>query len=107
MTAWRLWLLAMAVASCHRSDDSAGAARPPGPVELVLKYQPLGDDPRPMRELLAGFERAHPGVTVRAELLPNASDLTHQFFLTALEGGDQSFDVLVADVIWIPSFARA
>src|SRR5215217_485600 len=81
--------------------DGAGATR------LVLKYQPLWGPPEPFRELLAGFERDNPGVTLVTEALPNSSDLAHQFFLTSLEGGAQDFDVLVADVVWVPEFARA
>ncbi|MCP3062626.1 ABC transporter substrate-binding protein [Myxococcus sp. K38C18041901] len=74
---------------------------------LVLKYQPLWGPPEPFRALLADFEEAHPGVTLVTEALPNSSDLAHQFFLTSLEGGAADFDVLVADVVWVPEFARA
>src|SRR5262249_17144510 len=85
-----------------------GEAQPrAGPTRPGLKYQPLGSDPAPIRELLAEFERANPDLRVAGELLPSGSDLVHQFYLTALEGGDRSFDVLVVDVIWVPSFARA
>jgi multiple sugar transport system substrate-binding protein len=76
-------------------------------VRLVLKHQPLWGDAAPFHALLRDFERANPGVTVVPELLPNASDLAHQFFLTSLEGGASDFDVFVADVVWVPEFARA
>jgi multiple sugar transport system substrate-binding protein len=73
---------------------------------LVLKLQPLWGDPAPFRALVAEFEREH-RVQVVSEYLPNSSDLAHQFYLTALEGGATDFDVMVVDVVWAPEFARA
>jgi multiple sugar transport system substrate-binding protein len=99
----RQLLLMLVLLGCHKHEDQP----PAGPIRLVFKYQPLGNDPAPIHELLASFERENPDLRVRGELLPNSSDLVHQFYLTALEGGDRSFDVLVVDVIWVPSFARA
>src|SRR5689334_2693740 len=100
-------LAALPLAACGRGDDRREEARPAGEVRLVFKHQPLGGDPGVLRAVIAAFERDHPGVRVVSEALPNASDVTHQFFLTALEGGARDFDVLVADVVWIPEFARA
>ncbi|QSQ12132.1 ABC transporter substrate-binding protein [Myxococcus landrumensis] len=90
---------------CQRSPGGGRGA--PGATRLVLKYQPLWGPPEPFRELLARFERENPGVTLVTEALPNSSDLAHQFFLTALGGGAEDFDVLIADVVWVPEFARA
>lgn len=73
---------------------------------LVLKHQPLWGDAAPFRAMLASFERAS-GVSVTTEILPNASDVVHQYFLTALEGGTADFDVFVVDVVWVAEFARA
>ncbi len=79
----------------------------PAKVRIVLKYGPLWGPPRPFHELLAAFERANPDVDVVAEPMPNASDLAHQLFVTALEGGAADLDVIVIDVIWTAEFARA
>lgn len=81
--------------------------RPPGKLRLVLKHQPLWGGPAPFRALLAAFERETGDVEVATEPLPNASDVAHQFFLTALEGGTRHFDVFVVDVAWVSEFARA
>lgn len=110
-----LWL---ALAACRGGGAApegegraqAGAGRADGTgaaVRLVVKHQPLWGGPGPFRELLAAFERANPGVQVVSELIPNASDVAHQYFLTALEGGATDFDVFVVDVVWVPEFARA
>lgn len=72
----------------------------------MLKYQPFWGPPAPFRALLDGFEQAS-GIRVVAQSIPNDADVAHQFFLTALEGGDSGFDVLVADVVWVREFARA
>lgn len=73
---------------------------------LVIRMQPFGGDPAPLNALFAEFERRH-GIPVVRQTLPNASDVAHQYFLTALEGGAGDFDLFVADVIWIQEFARA
>ena len=70
-------------------------------------HQPLWGDPAPFNALLDAFRRDHPDVDLVTQLLPNDSDVAHQYFLTSLEGGGADFDVLVADVVWVPEFARA
>lgn len=96
--------LALACNAPPRAEREAiGGAR----TRVVLKMQPLWGDLAPFHALVAEFERAHPNVQVVTELIPNASDLAHQFYLTALEGRSQDFDVLVADIVWVPEFARA
>ncbi len=97
-------LLVAAVAGCHQS--AGGPVDASGRLRLVFKYQPLGPDPTVMRHLIADFERAHPEVVVASELLPNDSDIAHQYFLTALEAG-ADLDVFVVDIIWVQEFARA
>jgi len=94
-----------AAAGCRR--DQGQEARPPGKLRLVLKHQPLWGDPGPFEALLASFQQNHPDVELVTEPLPNASDIVHQFFLTALEGGARDFDVFLVDVVWVPEFARA
>jgi multiple sugar transport system substrate-binding protein len=99
-------LAALGLSACGGAEPDDGE-RPAGPVRIVFKVQPLWGDPQGFRGLLARFEKSHPGVTVVTEALPNASDVVHQFFLTALEGGARDFDVLVVDVVWVAELARA
>lgn len=98
-------LAALAIAGCDRRDAGDGE-RPEGPPRVVLKHQPFGGDPAVLRGLIARFERDH-GVTVVTEALPSASDVVHQFFLTALDGGARDFDVFIVDVVWTAELARA
>lgn len=106
-------LATLALEACRRGagegeappgGKSSGAS---GAVRVVLAMQPLWGPPGPFRELLDGFERAHPGVEVEVRTLPNASDLTYQAFLTAFGGGAREPDVFVLDVVWLAGFARA
>jgi multiple sugar transport system substrate-binding protein len=73
----------------------------------VFKHQPLGSDIEPLRRLIASYQGTHPEVDVVVELLPNATNAAHQYFLTALEGGAEDFDLLVVDIVWVQEFARA
>ncbi len=74
---------------------------------IVLRYQPLGPDPGPLRTLVEEFERANPGVRVELQVIPNASDLAHQLLVTALGAGAEDLDAFVLDVIWVAELARA
>ena len=96
-------LLAALVAASCRGDEP----RPDPLTRLVLRYQPLGADPAPLRELVAGFERENPGVRVELQVIPNAADLAHQLLVTALGARSQDLDVFVLDVVWVAEFARA
>ncbi len=101
-----LFVVVLPGASACRAR-STGSSLESGRVRLVFKHQPLGIDNRPLRQLIAAYERTHPEVDVVTEVLPNASDVAHQYFLTALEGGARDFDVLVLDVVWVQEFAHA
>lgn len=101
-------LLALPFTGCDRpGGGAADRPRPPGQLQIVFKHQPLWGDPAAFRELLAAFEREVGDVQIVTEPLPSSSDVVHQFFLTALEGGASDFDVLVVDVVWVAEFARA
>lgn len=96
-----LLIIAALTLSCQRPKGSDE------PDRLVFVYQPLGGDPKGFESLLARFAAAHPEVKLETQLLPNASDVAHQYFVTSLEGGSHEFDVFVVDVVWVPEFARA
>ena len=107
-TTLQRWLgLVVATGALGWSACSRPARAPNQPGRLVLVHQPLWGNPAPFEALLEQFRRDNPEVELRTQLLPNDSDVSHQFFLTSLEGGSADFDVLVADVVWVPEFARA
>src|SRR4051794_34478342 len=98
-----LLYLGLALLGCSRSS----VPEAPGKVRLVFVHQPLWGPPAAFNQLLEQFRRENPQVELLTQQLPNDSDVSHQFFLTALEGRSAELDVLVADVVWVPEFARA
>ncbi|AKU98610.1 Maltose/maltodextrin ABC transporter, substrate binding periplasmic protein MalE [Labilithrix luteola] len=107
------WLLglgavcAMACGGCERAKTEEATVTNGAKLRLVFKHQPMWGDPTILRDRLAAFERAHPEVVLATEVLPNASEVLHQYFLTALEAKSRDFDVFVTDVVWIPEFSHA
>ncbi len=93
--------LSIAVSAC--AQDSPSNAR----TTLVFKHGKLAARPGALAAVLHDFERRHPGVTVREEVLPSASDLQHQFYAVNLESQNPGVDLLAADLIWVQEFARA
>lgn len=94
-----LSLLAVFVSACARDA-------PPHDV-LVFNHGKLAGDPSMMRRMLDVFERDHPGVQVREEVLPASTDQQHQYYAINLDSRDVPFDLFAIDVIWAQEFARA
>lgn len=97
---------AAALAGCAPRDD-APPDEAADAVEIVFRHGKVVGDPEPVTRLLRRFEVEHPGLRVREETLPAATDDQHQLYALALEGHAADFDVLAMDVIWVPEFARA
>ena len=90
--------------SCLPDGDHPVSA---APTVVVFKHGKLSGNPRILSGVLHDFELAHPGVTVREEILPSSTDQQHQFYAINLEGQSVTFDLLAVDVIWVQEFARA
>ncbi|HXF91370.1 MAG TPA: ABC transporter substrate-binding protein [Nitrospiraceae bacterium] len=93
--------LSLAVSAC--AQDSSSDAR----TILVFKHGKLAARPGALAAVLREFERRHPGVIVRDEVLPSTSDQQHQFYAVNLESRNPGIDLLAADLIWVQEFARA
>ena len=76
-------------------------------VTITFTHGKVSGDPRPLAQLIAEFESAHPTIRVRDEPLPSATDQQHQLYAINLEGESDDIDVLAMDVIWIAEFSRA
>jgi multiple sugar transport system substrate-binding protein len=96
--------LLLLIASCAKAPQggTGGILRTP----LVFVHQPLGE-PAALNQLLDEFRREHSEIELTTQLLPNDSDVAHQYFVTALEGAASGVDVFVIDVVWVAEFARA
>ena len=99
--------LGVGVGVCLSASACAQASPPDTETTLVFKHGKLAARPGAIAGILREFERQHPGVTVREEVLPSASDQQHQFYAVNLESQSPGFDLLAADIIWVQEFARA
>lgn len=74
---------------------------------LVFKHGKLSGNGTVLSDLLREFERRHPGLVIREELLPSSSDRQHQYYAMNLDGGQAPFDLLAVDTVWVQEFAKA
>lgn len=84
-------LLALALAGCHRNEDAR-----------TLTFWTIGREGEAVGPLLAGFEREHPGLTVKVEQMPLTA--AHQKLLTAIAGGSTP-DLGQLGNTWLPELA--
>ncbi|MDH4300929.1 MAG: ABC transporter substrate-binding protein [Nitrospira sp.] len=96
-----LWVASML--GCNQGGEGTNHT----PITVVFKHGKLSGDGRVLSDLLRGFERRHPGILVREELLPADSDRQHQYYAMNLDGGKAPFDLLAIDTIWAQEFAKA
>jgi multiple sugar transport system substrate-binding protein len=84
----------------------AGCSSPEtGEVELVFA---AGNDPSGATEtLVAEYNEAHPGVTVKFQAMPANTDTQHDSYVTYLSARSSDIDLYSLDVIWTAEFARA
>ena len=93
------------VCACTGTSDQP--VPPDDRTRIVFTHGKLSGDPKVLSNLLHEFEQAHPGVTVREEVLPSSTDQQHQFYVINLDGHSVTFDLLAVDVVWAQEFARA
>ena len=98
-------LLPFVLYGCQGSVPSP--SEHPDLVTITFTHGKISGDPRPLDDLIAEFEAAHPTIRVRDEPLPPSTDQQHQLYAINLEGGSDNIDVLAMDVIWVPEFSRA
>ena len=101
----RCWLklgcgVLFALAGCQRHAPQADR-----PVELRVLMEPDGRGA--WRELFAEFERQNPDVRVSMIEGPATTDAREDMYIQSLLGGSGDYDLVYADVIWIPKFAAA
>lgn len=98
-----LLLAVVGLLSCTQGDRTDGA----NIRTIVFKHGKIAGSPKQFEDILRRFEREHPGIVVKDEVLPSSTDEQHQFYVINLEGGSADFDVFSMDVIWVPEFSRA
>ena len=94
------------------SSSSAGTAVPAatgsatGTITwFANQFGPTSTDVR--KTLIAAFEKAYPGITVKLEQAPSDTDTYRSTLVTQISGGSSSFDIYNGDVTWPAQFASA
>lgn len=83
--------VALGVAGCGRSDDAT-----------VVRFWAMGREAEVVGELIADFERTHPGIRIDLQKLPWTA--AHEKLLTAF-AGDSLPDLCQLGNTWLPEFA--
>lgn len=91
--------------NCQRHDQNA--AKEGASSTIVFKHFKLANAAEQFKSSIKSFEKQHPGITVREEILPSNTNIQHQFYATSLQAGSSDFDVFLIDVIWTPEFSLA
>jgi len=74
-------------------------------IEIVFS---AGNDPSGATEaLVAEYNAAHPGVTVKFQPMPANTDTQHDSYVTILSAHGTTIDLYSLDVIWTAEFAKA
>lgn len=58
-------------------------------------------------QFITEFERANPGIRINYVEGPSATDAREDLYVTSLLGGQTVYDLIFADVVWVPKFAAA
>jgi multiple sugar transport system substrate-binding protein len=65
------------------------------------------ETPKLWEQIVAGFERRHPGVKIVVEIGPQSSTQLHDLLTQKLKNRDPKLDVFLMDSIWPAEFASA
>ncbi|MGC1481253.1 MAG: ABC transporter substrate-binding protein [Chthoniobacterales bacterium] len=87
------------LAGCGERPDESG--------ETTLSVLMEPDGRGAWRELFDRFERANPGIRVNLVEGPAATDAREDLYVNSLLAGSHDYDLVYADVIWVPKFAAA
>ncbi|HJT81664.1 MAG TPA: extracellular solute-binding protein, partial [Chthoniobacterales bacterium] len=88
------------LASCSRPHSSGTA-----PIELsVLMDADVNGD---WHAFIAEFEKLNPGVRINYVEGPSETNAREDLYVTSLLGGQAVYDIIYADVVWVPKFAAA
>ncbi|MFD4561933.1 ABC transporter substrate-binding protein [Streptomyces sp. NPDC058469] len=103
-----LVLAAGVLTACSSSSDSSDAVSGPAKGTITWYANQFGPTDHDVRKtLIAAFEKANPGITVKLQQAPSDSDAFRSTLTTQISGGASSFDVYNGDVVWPAQFGKA
>jgi multiple sugar transport system substrate-binding protein len=80
-----------------------GPANTGGDVSMLMEPDGSGT----WRDLIDGFQRSNPDITVRLVEGPAATDTREDMYSTSFLSGEASYDIVYCDVVWVPKLAAA
>jgi multiple sugar transport system substrate-binding protein len=95
-----LLLLLIASMGCGKRAESESSA-------VVLNVLMEPDSTGVWRQLFDDFHQQNPGITVHHVEGPTATDTREDLYTTSFLSGESAYDLVYADVVWIPKFAAA
>src|SRR5438876_826756 len=84
--------------ACSRSQSSGG---PDIQLSILMDADVNGDWHAFIRE----FEAENPGVHINYVEGPSETNAREDLYVTSLLGGQAVYDLIYADVVWVPKFA--
>jgi multiple sugar transport system substrate-binding protein len=72
---------------------------------IVLRFLERPDDGGGWAEIIETFEATHPGIRVELIEGPTATNTREGMYTTAFLAGDDTYDLIYMDVIWVAKFA--
>jgi len=99
---------AMVLAACTQgSSNTQPTSGASGKQTIVFATQGLGSEGDATKAAIAAFEQANPDITVQVLTLSPTADNAYQQLTQRFVAGSSTPDVITADVIWPPTFAKA
>ncbi len=83
--------------------SACGRGREDGSV--VLRFLERPDQGGGWSEIIQAFEAANPNIDVQLVEGPSATDTRESMYATAMLAGQDVYDLIFMDVIWVPKFA--
>ncbi|RBW67548.1 ABC transporter substrate-binding protein [Bacillus taeanensis] len=104
-----LMLVLAACSSGGSEEEEAGTDNGNEAKEEVVKlvYASGKDTTKATDMIIEEFNKTHPNIQVEFREMPSDSGAIHDAFVTALNAGDTSIDVMALDVVWPAEFAQA
>lgn len=104
-------MLILAACSSGGSEVEEGADNDNGneAKEEIVKivYAAGKDTTKATDRIIEEFNKTHPNIQVEFREMPSDTGAQHDAYVTALNAGDTSIDVLALDVVWPAEFAQA
>ena len=97
---WFILILGLLPVSCERREPLET-----GVVQLSVLMEP--DATGVWRKLFQKFQEQHPGIRIQYIEGPTATNTREDLYATTFLSGQATYDLIYADVVWVPKFAAA